>query len=55
MSLEETDRILKLIQKAIKEERSQKEIVETFKNAGIITEKGNLKAPYKDIYIPAEK
>ena len=55
MSLEETNRILKLIQKAIKERRSKKEIFETFKDAGIITEKGNLKAPYKEIYIPVEK
>lgn len=55
MSLDETDRILKLIQKALKEKRSKKEIFDTFKNAGIITEKGNLKAPYKKIYIPVEK
>ncbi len=55
MSLEETDRLTKLIRKAINEKRSKKEIFETFKDAGIITEKGNLKSPYKKIYIPVEK
>jgi hypothetical protein len=55
MSLEETERILKLIQKAIKEKRSKKEIFETFKDAGIITKKGNLKAPYKELFILVEK
>lgn len=55
MSLEETNRILKLIQEAIKVKRSKKEIFETFRDAGIITEKGNLKSPYKEIYIPVEK
>jgi hypothetical protein len=55
MSLDETDRILRLIQKAIKEKRSKDEIVKTFRNAGIITEKGNLRSPYKEIYIPVKK
>lgn len=54
MSLEETERILELIRKALKEKRSKEEIFETFKKAGIITEKGNLKKPYKDISIPVE-
>ena len=55
MSIEDTDRINKLIKEAIKENRSKEEIFETFKDAGIITKNGNLKSPYKDIYIPAEK
>ena len=55
MSLEETDRLIILVEKAIKENRSKEEIFETFKDAGIITKNGNLRAPYKEIYIPAEK
>ena len=55
MSIDETDRITKLIKDAIKENRSKREIFETFKDAGIITKNGNLKSPYKEIYIPAEK
>lgn len=54
MSSEETKRILKLIKKALREKRSEEEIFKTFKDAGIITEKGNLRAPYKEIYIPVE-
>lgn len=55
MSIEETDRIISLVKEAIKENRSKEEIFETFKDAGIITKSGNLKAPYKEIFIPAEK
>ena len=55
MSFDETDRIIKLIKKTIKEDRSKEEVFETFKDAGIITEKGDLKFPYKEICIPAEK
>lgn len=55
MSIEETNRVIRLIKEAIKENRSKKEIFETFKDAGIITKNGNLKAPYKEIYIPSEK
>lgn len=55
MSTEETKKILKMIRKALRETRSKEEIFQTFKDAGIITEKGNLKAPYKEIYIPLEK
>lgn len=55
MSIEETNRVIRLIKEAIKENRSKKEIFETFKDAGIINKSGNLKAPYKEIYIPAEK
>lgn len=50
----EEEGILELIRKALKEKRSKEEIFETFKKAGIITEKGNLKKPYKDISIPVE-
>ncbi len=55
MSLDETDRLINLVEEAIKENRSKEEIFETFKDAGIITKNGNLRAPYKEIYIPAEK
>ena len=55
MSIDETDRIIKLIKDSIKQNRSKREIIETFKDAGIITKNGNLKSPYKEIYIPSEK
>lgn len=55
MSIEETDRLINLVEEAIKENRSKEEIFETFKDAGIITKNGNLRAPYKKIFIPAEK
>jgi hypothetical protein len=55
MSIEETDRIITLVKEAIREDRSKEEITETFKDAGIITKSGNLKSPYKEITIPAEK
>jgi hypothetical protein len=55
MSIEETNRVIRLIKEAIKESRSRKEIFKTFKDAGIITRNGNLKAPNKEIYIPVEK
>jgi divalent metal cation (Fe/Co/Zn/Cd) transporter len=55
MSAEETDRIITIVKEAIKHERSKEEIFETFKDAGIITKNGNLKAPYKEIYIPTEE
>ena len=55
MSTEESIRITRLITEAIKENRSRDEIFDTFRDAGIITKKGNLKSPYKKIYIPSEK
>lgn len=55
MNTEETDRIITLLKEAIREKRSKKEIFKTFKEAGIITKGGNLKYPYKEIYIPAGK
>jgi len=55
MSAEETERIINLFKEAIKQDRSKEEIFENFKDAGIITKNGNLKAPYKEIYIPSEK
>ena len=55
MSLEETEKIVKLLQRELKRGRSPKEAFEAFKNAGIITEKGNLRFPYKGIYIPVKK
>lgn len=55
MSVEETDRIIRLVKEAIKGNRSKKEIIVTFQDAGIIDKRGDLKSPYKEIYIPAEK
>lgn len=55
MGTEETIRIKKLITEAIEEERSKEEVFEIFIDAGIITKKGNLRAPYKEIYIPSEE
>lgn len=55
MNTEDTERIIALVKEAIKERRSKEEIFETFKDAGIITKNGNLKSPYKEILIPAEK
>lgn len=55
MNTEETERIIALIKEALKERRSKEEIFETFKGAGIITKNGNLKSPYKEILIPAER
>ena len=55
MSLEETERIVKLLKGELKKGRTRKEAFEAFKNAGIITEKGNLRYPYKKIYIPVRK
>jgi hypothetical protein len=55
MSTEETIRIKRLITAAIEEERSKEEVFEIFIDAGIITKKGKLRAPYKEIYIPSEE
>jgi len=55
MNTEDTERIITLVKEALKERRSKEEIIETFKDAGIITKNGNLKSPYKEILIPAEK
>jgi len=55
MSTEETIRIKKLITEAIDEERSKEEVIDIFIDAGILTKKGKLKAPYKEIFIPYEK
>ena len=54
MNLEESSRIIKLLKDALMEKRSKKEITQTFEDAGIIDENGDLKSPYKKIYIPAE-
>jgi signal transduction histidine kinase len=55
MSVEETNRIIRLVKDAIKDNRSKREIIATFQDAGIIDKHGDLKAPYKEIYIPVEK
>ena len=53
MSSEDTQRLQALLKNALKEKRSKKEITATFKAAGIIDEEGNLKSPYREIYIPS--
>lgn len=55
MSTEEVDKLLDIVKKAIKQKRTREEIAKTFEDAGIITKKGNLKGPYKQIYIPVKK
>ena len=55
MSAEETNRIIRLVKDAIKDNRSKREIIETFQDAGIIDKHGDLKNPYKGIYIPVKK
>jgi signal transduction histidine kinase len=55
MSVEETNRIIRLVKDAIKDNRSKREIIVKFQDAGIIDKQGNLKSPYKEIYIPVEK
>lgn len=55
MSTEDVKRIMGLIEKAQANQRSTQEITATFQAAGIIDKKGNLKHPYKEIYIPVKK
>jgi hypothetical protein len=55
MSAEETNRIILLVKDAMRDKRSKREIIATFQDAGIINKQGNLKTPYKEIYIPVEK
>jgi len=50
MNTEETEKIQVIVKEAINGERSKKEAFETFVNAGIITKKGKLKSPYKEIF-----
>jgi hypothetical protein len=46
------EKIIKIINKAIKHPRSKKDITKTFQDAGIIDKNSDLKDPYKDIRIP---
>lgn len=55
MSSEDINRMVDLLKRAQNNPRSKKEITATFEAAGIIDKKGNLKKPYKDIYIPVRK
>jgi hypothetical protein len=55
MSNEDIKRMVDLLKEAQINPRSKKEITATFEAAGIIDKKGNLKRPYKDIYIPVSK
>jgi len=54
MGSDDIKRLKKLIQSAKKDKRSDSEIFSTFKNAGIIDKKGNLKDPYKNLKIPVK-
>ena len=45
---------IKLVEKALKQNRSKTEIQENLRDAGIIDKKGNLKKPYNKMYIPSE-
>ena len=54
MGAEDIKRLKKLIQTAKREKRSETEIFDTFRNAGIIDKNGNLKKPYKDLQIPVK-
>lgn len=55
ISTDEILRLIKLFEEAIAKGRSKDEVFETFRDAGIITKNGELKHPYKNISIPAEK
>ena len=55
MSTEDILRLKSLIKHALKERRSKEDIISTFRDAGIINKKGDLKAPYKNIYIPVKE
>jgi hypothetical protein len=55
ISTDEILRLIKLFEEAIAKGRSRDEVFETFRDAGIITKSGELKYPYKNISIPAEK
>ena len=55
ISTDEILRLIKLFEEAIAKGRSRDEIFETFRDAGIIAKSGELKYPYKNISIPAEK
>jgi hypothetical protein len=55
MSNEDIKRMVGLIKEAQTNPRSKKEITDTFEAAGIIDKKGNLKKPYKGIFIPIKK
>ena len=49
------DKRIKVVESALKHNRSKNEIQSTFRNAGIIDNKGNLKKPYEKVYFPADK
>ena len=55
MSNEDIKRMVGLLKDAQANPRSKKDITATFRAAGIIDKNGNLKNPYKDIYIPVNK
>ena len=55
MSNEDLKRMVGFLKEAQKSPGSKEEITQTFEAAGIIDKKGNLKNPYKNIYIPVGK
>jgi len=54
MSTEEVKKMTRLLKEALENPRSTHEITATFQAAGIIDHKGNLKEPYKNIFIPVK-
>jgi len=55
MTTTEARRIIRLLKETAREERTREEITQTFIEAGIITAKGNLREPYKELFVPQEK
>lgn len=55
MGTEDVKRVMQLIKDAQSSGRSKNEITATFQAAGIIDKNGNLKNPYREIYIPSEE
>ncbi len=55
MDHEDIGRIMNLLKEAQIHPRSKAEITANFEAAGIIDKNGNLKTPYKNIYIPVGK
>lgn len=55
MTKEEREKYLKELAKSKKKAlKSKDSAIEYLKQLGILTEKGNLKAPYKAVWIPEE-
>lgn len=51
MSRTEQKRIQDIATKALRKNRSKKEILETFRDAGIVDKSGKLKSPYDQLFV----